>query len=84
VLRSWEQRFAAIAIEVAPSAVTVAVLAPPTNLDQALRLAAEHRALSAGPDSGQPGWLRDLANLLLTGKHTPTPVHADPPTRLAS
>jgi hypothetical protein len=57
VLRSWEQRFEAVPIEVAPGAVTLAVLSPPHTPDQALRLAAEHYAFYTPPDSGRPSMM---------------------------
>jgi hypothetical protein len=47
MLRSWEERFAAVPVELGPVYVTLAVAAPPTTREQALRLAAEHHA--AGP-----------------------------------
>ena len=45
VLRSWEERFAAAPVHLAPAALTLAVASPPTNHDQWQRLTAEHHAL---------------------------------------
>jgi hypothetical protein len=67
VLRSWEQRFGASVFEVAPSALTVAVAAPPTTMPQALRLAAEHMAFCPPATAAEPGALRELARRLLHG-----------------
>jgi hypothetical protein len=68
VLRSWEERFAVIPIEMNPSTVTLTVGAPPTTTDQALRLAAEIQVIAPLGDSARPGSIRNLANLLLNGR----------------
>lgn len=63
VLRSWEQRFAALPVAFAPRSVLLAVGAPPTDFDTALRIAAEHRAFATANDYPP---LRDQAQRLLT------------------
>jgi Domain of unknown function (DUF4253) len=67
VLRSWEERFSAVPVELTPSTVTLAVGAPPTTADQALRLAAELHAIAPADDGAREGHLRDLASLLRVG-----------------
>jgi hypothetical protein len=71
VLRSWEERFAAVATAVIPSGAHLSVAAPPGRIDQALLLAAEHQAFCPREDAGGPGALRDLAHKLLAGAATP-------------
>lgn len=66
VLRSWEERFFATAYEVAPDLVKLAVAAPPTSEEHALRVAAEHMAFCPPDDGGSPGSLRKLAGALMT------------------
>jgi hypothetical protein len=44
----------------------VAVAAPPTSDDHALRVAAEHMAFCPPDDGGAPGSLRKLAGALMT------------------
>jgi Domain of unknown function (DUF4253) len=60
-LRSWEDRFHAVAVTVEPSMVTLSVDAPPIDHDQALRLAADHWAFCAPADAGRPGALPQMA-----------------------
>ncbi|HYY33727.1 MAG TPA: DUF4253 domain-containing protein, partial [Gaiellaceae bacterium] len=66
VFRTWEERFSAVAYEVEPDLVMVAVAAPPTSDDHALRVAAEHMAFCPPDDGGAPGSLRKLAGALMT------------------
>jgi hypothetical protein len=68
VLRSWEERFAAVPVAMNPSTMTFAVGAPPTTADQALRLAAEIQAIAPLNDSSHPDRIRNLAHVLLTGR----------------
>jgi hypothetical protein len=65
VLRSWEERFGAVLVEVTPSYVSLSVAAPPTTFEQALRIAAEHYAMAPQQDAGRPGALRELAESLV-------------------
>ena len=46
VLRSWEQRFGAVLVDVGPGSLTLVASRPATGEEQALRLAAEHWALA--------------------------------------
>lgn len=67
VLRSWEDRFAAITVGFEPSAIRVRVCAPPTDMAQAALLAGEIAAIAEGGLSpGQP--LDATAAMLLTGE----------------
>jgi Domain of unknown function (DUF4253) len=66
VLRSWEERFAANAYEVAPDLVKLFVAAPPATEEHALLVAAEHMALCPPDDGGVPGALRKVATGLVT------------------
>jgi hypothetical protein len=68
VLRSWEERFAAVPVEFEPSALTLHIGAPPTRMDQALDLAAEICAIVEAP-LAQGATLPALAQILLTGRH---------------
>jgi hypothetical protein len=70
VLRSWEERFSAAAYEVEPDLVMLAVAAPPTTDQHALRVAAEHMAFCPPDDGGAPGSLQKLAEALLTETET--------------
>jgi hypothetical protein len=54
MLRSWEERFAAFPIAADGSSITLAVGAPPTTAEQALRLAAEMTAV-ASPEEDVAG-----------------------------
>jgi hypothetical protein len=71
VLRSWEERFFAVAYEVAPDLVKLAVAAPPASQEHALLLAAEHMAFCPPDDGGAPGALGRVATGLVTSE-TPT------------
>ena len=66
VLRSWEDRFAATLVALAPRGVVLAVGSPPATLDHALRIAAEHWAFASRGDDGVPGALLRRARALLT------------------
>lgn len=72
VLRSWEERFAAVACAVMPSAVGLSVAAPPLTMDHALILAAEHHSFCPREDAGRPGALRRLAGELLGDPRAPS------------
>lgn len=61
VLRSWEDRFGATLVTLGFDALELAVAAPPTTVDRALRLAAEHRAFCRYNFTQQPGDLRTFA-----------------------
>jgi Domain of unknown function (DUF4253) len=71
VLRTWEERYAAVPVSVAPGAITIAVGAPPTTLADAQRLAAEHYVLCQPGESGQDGWLKTYASNLLNSSSAP-------------
>ncbi|MYW16204.1 DUF4253 domain-containing protein [Streptomyces sp. SID486] len=66
VLRSWEDRFGVRVVALGPDTLVVSVAAPPTGLDDAEILAAEHYALcpDAVTQSG-PGGLRTYAKELV-------------------
>jgi Domain of unknown function (DUF4253) len=65
VLRSWEERFGAVAVELGPSEISLSVPAFPTTAEQALLIAAEQHALAPWQDAGRPGALRERAQGLL-------------------
>src|SRR5262245_14090707 len=67
VLRSWEERFAAVLVAAEPGVITLAVGAPPQNSEQALHIAAEQFAVAPREDAGAPGALIGAARELLTG-----------------
>ena len=67
VLRSWEERFGAVVVELTPSTITLIVGAPPADERNALLLSAEHHAFSPPEDAGTAGSLRRLARLLRAG-----------------
>ena len=67
VLRSWEQRFAAVPVELEPSALTLHIGAPPTRIEQARKLAAEIAGIVEGPLLAGAA-LEGLAQTLLTGR----------------
>jgi uncharacterized protein DUF4253 len=77
MLRSWEERFAAVPVELGPVYVTLAVAAPPTTREQALRLAAEHHAAGPEEDGGRPGAIRERASALLD-PNPPTDLRRPP------
>jgi hypothetical protein len=70
VLRSWEERFGAVAVELEPSVISLSVDAPPRTEEQALLIAAEQHALAPWEDAGRPGALLERARVLL-GDATP-------------
>jgi Domain of unknown function (DUF4253) len=67
VLRSWEQRFAAVLVAAHPGGITLAVGAPPQSEERALRIAAEQFAFAPRQDAGAPGALIGTARELLAG-----------------
>jgi hypothetical protein len=74
VLRSWEERFGAVATAVGPGTVDVMAMRPPRSDEDALRLAVEQVAIAP---EGELGSARDLAADLRTqrrGAYT-TPRH---------
>lgn len=73
VLRSWEERFGAVASVLTPSTVDLAVGAPPRNDDDARRLAAEHAAF--GPPEEWEG-LDAVARQLRSTRRVPGVISA--------
>jgi hypothetical protein len=71
VLRSWEDRFHAILVGLAPGTVVLAVGAPPVTFDHALHIAAEQVAFAPNEESGAPGALTRQARTLLRNPHDP-------------
>ena len=67
VLRSWEDRFDAVLVGLAPGAVALAVGSPPHDVDDALRLAAEHYSFASREGDGTPGAITTRARELLGG-----------------
>lgn len=65
VLRSWEERFGTIPVEVAPSRIWLNVTRPPDTKDAALHLAAEHAAFCPPEQLGDDLTLSDLADAFL-------------------
>lgn len=65
VLRSWEDRFGARLVTLGFDSLELAVAAPPTNSDRALRVAAEHLAFCRENFSKQPGDLRAFSQGLV-------------------
>lgn len=64
VLRSWEDRFGAVLVRMGRATLDVAVAAPPWESSECVAIAAEHFAFCGDTFSGNPGTLRDYANLL--------------------
>lgn len=64
VLRSWEERFGAVLVELGPGSLTLVAARPATGEEQALRLAAEHWALAPPEDGGRAGTIRAMAHML--------------------
>ena len=64
VLRSWEDRFGALLVRLGHSCLEFAVAAPPWERSECVAIAAEHYALCDDTYRGNPGTLRDYANLL--------------------
>jgi hypothetical protein len=61
VLRSWEERFGAVPVQLDPSTVVLHADAPPTSVRQVRALAAEMAAITENVED-----LRDAEQLLLT------------------
>ena len=64
VLRSWEDRFGALLVRMGRATLELAVAAPPWERSECLAIAAEHYAFCDDTYTGNPGTLRDYANLL--------------------
>ena len=64
VLRSWEDRFGAVLVRMGATSVELSVAAPPWERSECLAIAAEHYAFCDDTYAGNPGTLRDYANLL--------------------
>ena len=64
VLRSWEDRFGAVLVRMGRATVELSVAAPPWERSECLAIAAEHYAFCDDTYEGNPGTLRDYANLL--------------------
>jgi hypothetical protein len=71
VLRSWEERFGTVPVEVAPSRIWLNVTRPPDTKDAALHLAAEHAAFCPPELLSIDVTLSDLAEAFLG---TPIPT----------
>ena len=71
VLRSWEERFGTVPVEVAPGRIWLNVTRPPDTKDAALRLAAEHAAFCPPELLSIDVTLSDLAEAFLG---TPIPA----------
>jgi hypothetical protein len=65
VLRSWEERFGARLVAAGFDTVLLSVAAPPTGLDEALRVAAEHHAFCPDNVHQGSGSLREYAGELV-------------------
>lgn len=68
VLRSWEERFAAVPIVMTLTDLSLAVAAPPTTPDQAMRLAAEHLAVTDWSTGEAEPALARRARSLVSGR----------------
>jgi Domain of unknown function (DUF4253) len=64
VLRSWEDRFGAVLVLMGRATLQLAVAAPPWEPSECLAVAAEHYAFCDDTFHGNPGTMRDYANLL--------------------
>jgi Domain of unknown function (DUF4253) len=64
VLRSWEDRFGAVLVKMGRATLDLAVAAPPWERSECIAIAAEHYAFCDDTYKGNPGTLRDYANLL--------------------
>ena len=64
VLRSWEDRFGAVLVRMGRATLELSVAAPPWERSECLAIAAEHYAFCDDTYRGNPGTLRDYANLL--------------------
>jgi hypothetical protein len=65
VLRTWEERFESTLIAIGLREAWLSIQAPPTDLDQALQLAAEHWIFCPPEGSAEAGTLRSVASALL-------------------
>jgi hypothetical protein len=64
VLRTWEDRFGAVLVRMGRATLELAVAAPPWERSECQAIAAEHYAFCDDSYRGNPGTLRDYANLL--------------------
>ena len=64
VLRSWEDRFGAVLVRMGRATLDLSVAAPPWERSECEAIAAEHFAFCDDTYAGNPGTLRDYANLL--------------------
>ena len=64
VLRSWEDRFGAVLVRMGRATLELSVAAPLWERSECLAIAAEHYAFCDDTYTGNPGTLRDYANLL--------------------
>ncbi len=64
VLRSWEDRFGALVVQMDTSTLWVSVAAPPRTVDQCHRVAAEHFSFCRDVDWEDPRPLRRYADTL--------------------
>lgn len=67
VLRSWEERFAAVPIVITLTDISLSVAAPPTTPAQVLRVAAEHLAVMSWYTGEAEGALRRRMRSLVSG-----------------
>lgn len=65
VLRSWEERFGAVLVQLDRSTLWLSVAAPPTGLSECRRVAAEHFAFCRDVDWEDPRPLRTYASSLI-------------------
>lgn len=68
-LRSWEDRFGAVLVELGFDSLVLSVAAPPTTASRALAVAAEHRAFCLDNFLMQKGDLRAFADGLVRVPH---------------
>jgi hypothetical protein len=64
IVRSWEERFGAVATLLEPGGTVLCVEAPPRTFPAALAIAAEHFAVAPQDDAGRPGALAEQARVL--------------------
>jgi Domain of unknown function (DUF4253) len=67
LLRSWEERFAAVPVQIDPSTIILNVGRPPQTHTQAQRLVAEFAAVCELDLVADDDWLERTASLLLHG-----------------
>ncbi|MDT7726315.1 MAG: hypothetical protein QOI21_2891 [Actinomycetota bacterium] len=65
VLRSWEDRFGARLVGLGTEDLVLSVAAPPTKIERAMKIAAEHRSFCQRQFNTQPGNLREFAQGLI-------------------